>query len=430
MKILWITNIPIGLLSIKINGNKANGLWMDASLQQFINNEEHNIAIVTTGKVKKTLYLEDKQVTYWLLPGGNASVYKRKSDVSKKEWLEIFIKEKPDIIQIWGTEYGHSYNALLIAKERNIPTVIYMQGVIDAIARYCVANMTIRELFHAITLRDLYRRKPLITERSRFERNAKREKELMRLAEACIVENKWCDLHCRILAPESEIYYIPLDLNQVFYEYQWDVSKAEQHSIMCNASGYPAKGLHIMLKALVILKAKYPDVILYVPGPFIPCGDKLIERQKSLGYRVYITDIIKKLDLKKNIIFTGALTPEEIARKLSMVRVFVMASAIENHSSSLKEAMTVGTPCVSSDVGGVSEYVINDVNGFLYRFEEYEKLAYHISQLFNKSELCLKFSEKCRTDTAKSKVNVDIYKQFTSVYEQLIEIKDAEYRSV
>ena len=56
-------------------------------------------------------------------------------------------------------------------------------------------------------------------------------------------------------------------------------------------------------------------------------------------------------------------------------RVFVLSSSIENHASSLKEAMMVGTPSIATFVGGVPEYVRHGENGFLYRFEEYEIMA-------------------------------------------------------
>ena len=44
--------------------------------------------------------------------------------------------------------------------------------------------------------------------------------------------------------------------------------------------------------------------------------------------------------------------------------------------------MIVGTPCISSYVGGIPEYLQHNVNGLLYRFEEYEILASHIIKIF------------------------------------------------
>ena len=35
---------------------------------------------------------------------------------------------------------------------------------------------------------------------------------------------------------------------------------------MCSAANYPIKGLHMLLKALTIVKAYYPDVKLFIPG--------------------------------------------------------------------------------------------------------------------------------------------------------------------
>ena len=59
------------------------------------------------------------------------------------------------------------------------------------------------------------------------------------------------------------------------------------------------------------------------------------------------------------------------AQEMETANVFVMPSSIENHSSTLIEAMIVGVPCVASDVGGISELITHGKTGFLYRFEEY-----------------------------------------------------------
>lgn len=66
--------------------------------------------------------------------------------------------------------------------------------------------------------------------------------------------------------------------------------------------------------------------------------------------------------------------------------LFVSASAIENHFSSLREAMSVGVPCVSSAVGGIPEYAVDGDNCSLYPFSDADALAKKIKELFENDQ--------------------------------------------
>ena len=109
-----------------------------------------------------------------------------------------------------------------------------------------------------------------------------------------------------------------------------------------------------------------------------------------------------------------------MATKMAQCNCFVMSSAIENHSSTLKEAMTVGVPCVASYVGGVPEYAISERNCLLYRFEDYEVMALHIMRLFESDDLCEKLSVNARNDMAASKQKNDFFTISKDIYESII----------
>lgn len=128
----------------------------------------------------------------------------------------------------------------------------------------------------------------------------------------------------------------------------------QKHTVMCPAADYPIKGLHMLMKALAIVKQRYPEVKLYIPGTPLKPTDTLKAKLKQSGYARLIATTIRDMGLQDNMIYTGRLTADEMAQKMASVNCFAMTSAIENHSSTLKEAMTVGAPCVASYVGGVS----------------------------------------------------------------------------
>ena len=97
-----------------------------------------------------------------------------------------------------------------------------------------------------------------------------------------------------------------------------------------------------------------------------------------------------------------------------------MPSAIENHSSSLKEAMMVGMPCVSSKVGGVPEYVNHGENGYLYNFEDYTVLAEYISRIFDDDNLALELSKNAHDTIKQMHDSDDVLKNIVDIYGKLV----------
>jgi len=421
MNVLWITNIPIGDISKEMFSKPMGGLWMDALLFQLKGSDAIHHVIITTIDTNFTIEKEYKGTKYYLLPGGNPVSYKRDDNEARNEWTNIINKESIDFILVWGTEYSHAIPALEVAKKLNVPSVIYIQGIMKAISRFADGLVPFSKIFRYTTLRDIYRGQIWAHQDKWFAKHAIVEDRLIKLSDGVIVENNWAEIFCKSINPELTIYRVPLNINSVFYNEKWDYINVIPHSIISNASGPAYKGIHITLHALTLIKKKYPDVKLYIPGKSMMTGN-ILSRQKVPGYWNYITDFIKNHKLESNVEFTGYLTQTQLAKKLSETNVFVLSSSIENHSSSLKEAMAVGTPSVVSQVGGVSEYFVYGECGFSYRYEEYECLAGYICKLFEDTDLCAKFSATSRIK-ARLISEEDIASMILSMYNDLYENK-------
>lgn len=399
-RILWIVNVPLNPVSIFLSGKPSNGVWIEALLEGFKDNGDFKLIIATTANVKKTEKLYENGVLYYILPDSFPTAgYNENKPSNIKAWKNLLGDEKPDLIQIWGTEFTHGLCALRQAKD--IPSVIYMQGYVGSIARHYLAGMTDAELRSSVTFRNILKQDSILKQQKRYYVQQEKEKEMFCLSGRIISENEWCSMSVKAICPQIEVYNCPLSVNHIFSEHSWDIEKAEKHSIICNASGYPLKGLHMMLRAAALLKNKYPDLKLYVPGTKVASDGSLKGYIKKQGYTKYIEKLIKKLGVEENIVWLGNLTQDKLASCYERARAFVLCSSIENHSSSLKEAMMVGTPCVASSVGGVPEYVRHGENGFLYRFEEYEIMAGYVERIFEDDKLSQSLSEAGRHDMMK-----------------------------
>ena len=420
MKILWIVNTPIDILGEKLYGKRANGLWMDALLADYRKHGGFELVVATTAKVDATLRFEGEDAVFYALPDNVPVLYNCERSSNKIAWDDLINKEKPDLIQVWGTEFSHGLCALKSAKKYNIPAVIYMQGYLGSIARHYLAGITNKEIRKNITVRDFFKHDSILDQQSKFFASIQREKEEFALSGRIICENDWCELSVRTVAPDIKVYRCPLSISEIFLSSEWKIENCERHSIICNASGYPLKGLHMLLNAVALLKEKYPDIKLYVPGEKLAGKQSFIWWLRKRGYRKYIENLIKKLDLENNVVWLGYLPQNALAVQYSKANVFVMCSAIENHSSSLKEAMLVGLPSVAAAVGGVPEYVRHGENSFLYRFEEYDIAAAYIDRLFSDDDLAAGISKAGRADMMKLHENNNVFNRILEIYREIL----------
>ncbi|WP_179009487.1 glycosyltransferase family 4 protein [Winogradskyella forsetii] len=107
------------------------------------------------------------------------------------------------------------------------------------------------------------------------------------------------------------------------------------------------------VKVLFELKRNYPDAILCMVGP---------DRDGSLKS---VKELVKVLNLEKNIEFTGVLAKDVWHKKSEEYDVFINTSNVDNMPVSIIEAMALGLPVVSTNVGGIKHLVNDKISGFL-----------------------------------------------------------------
>jgi len=389
MRIVWVTNLPIGSLAEKLGVTASSGSWIYAALKE-ITIPSNEVFVITTCKIKDKIAIKENNVTFIGLPTGDPSAFsvcKRTEGIWRNELADL----KPDVLQVWGTEYRHAIVAL-----KTCPNLckkyIYVQGIMDSIYKNYYGGISRISLLKCTSIIELLTNKTLFCARKKALENAKIEKESISLSDGVILETEWSSNYCNIINPSKKIYKHKLPLNQAFCLANWSVGTVERHSIFTSASDYPLKGLQYLIEALYYIKRRYPDVILYVPGAIIKREFTIKEYIRQRAYRKYLRSIIERYDLWDNVRFVGILSSQEMANYMSKANVFVCSSVIENHSSTLREAMLVGTPCISGAVGGIPEYLINNQNGLLVDPEDDIALAGNIIKIFENDELAMKLS--------------------------------------
>lgn len=73
-----------------------------------------------------------------------------------------------------------------------------------------------------------------------------------------------------------------------------------------------------------------------------------------------------------------------------------IGSSIENSPNSLGEAMLLGVPVVTSDVGGVKNMINHGVEGYVYPADEPYMLAHYVMEIFTSESKTIEMSQEAR----------------------------------
>lgn len=102
-----------------------------------------------------------------------------------------------------------------------------------------------------------------------------------------------------------------------------------------------------------------------------------------------------KLGVESNVNFLSNLSHSQIAKVLSSTDLYIQPSSREGVPNALAEAMASGCCCISRDVGGVSDLIDDQINGFLFNTD---------SELFVLVEKVLKFDDLKVRHSARKKI--------------------------
>ncbi|ACH38796.2 glycosyltransferase [Citrifermentans bemidjiense Bem] len=103
---------------------------------------------------------------------------------------------------------------------------------------------------------------------------------------------------------------------------------------------------------------------------------------------------VARLGLEEVVHFTGHRN--DLRDVYVSFDVFLMTSVTEGLPNTLLEAMALGVPSVSTDVGGIPELLYDGEGGYLAPAGDAERLALRVLELLASVELRERFSRECR----------------------------------
>lgn len=385
MKVLWLSNCIL-----TTQQTASTGTWLQTMSAELASSGEVELYNITFGNVAKVTQSNCGAIGQWIVP-----MSKLREGLPAQEIVDaicnIAEQVSPDLIHIWGVEF---YWGLLSSRGLlRFPVLLEIQGLRYTCADAYYAGMSVKEILNSISWIDLifaYRR--IDKQRRSHKEWGQYEKEMLSSHMYISTQSDWVR---RVINPycrkDANIFETKMALRAEFLASQpWQYPEGDTIQLLSISSmAVPYKGVHMVLKAVALLKENYPSIKIKLVGDYMQHRLSL----RKIGYVKYIERLIDKLGIQDNVEFTGPLSAPELVREMHRSYAVVHSSFVESYSLSLAESMAVGVPCVISYAGGMSELAENEVSGLFYSPCDYRECASQIERIILDRKLALRISE-------------------------------------
>ena len=309
--------------------------------------------------------------------------------------LKVYAKVKPDILNFQNFNVL-SFPMLWAAKLMGIPTIFSVYDfwcicptgtLIDNKGRRCrIFNSILCEKCNFVPpqfrlIKKLGLLKPMLFIREKIFKISLKQFDAF-----IVLSTFWVDILKKYGIDEKKINVIPLPIEGNIKIKK--NRKVERNSILFVGWIDRRKGSFTVVRAMKKILKNVPNAKLYLIGPI---GE---ESQKKK-----IDDYINKNKLEKNIKFLGKMPHQQVLDFMQKVEVITIPEQWEiAWPIALTEAMAVAKPTVSSNIGGIPDFIDAGKNGFLAEPTDYNDFANKIIWFLKNKRKAKKMGMQARKD--------------------------------
>ncbi len=169
---------------------------------------------------------------------------------------------------------------------------------------------------------------------------------------------------------------------------------------------FPLKGHDQLMDAAPEIVKRIPNVRFFLIGDGILL-EQLQERARQNG-------------ILDNFVFAGLIDRTRIPEMISAMDVVVHTSLREGLARVLPQSLAMGKPCVSFDIDGAREVVINDKTGYLVEAFDSIGLANGVARLLENEELRKQLGENGRRHVDPNFRTEKMVADISEVYQMLL----------
>jgi len=432
MKVLWVCNIMLPVIAQALGeAYSVREGWLSGILGRLLeaDAEVRNGSKLTLGVCfpkssepvdfaeRLTLGSSGRKVACYGF-SENLTAPEEYEEALESRFAKILQDFQPDLIHIFGTEFGHAY-ACAKAFGRPERTLLGIQGLCCSIAENYYADLP-ASVVKSVTLRDLLRKDSIRQQQQKFVRRSQREEMTIRLAGHITGRTAFDRSVTQKINPDAVYHKMNETMRASFYEGSWSLADCRRHEIFISQADYPLKGFHYLLQAMPKILEKAPDAVIKVAGNSILGTGGLKSRLKIPAYGRYLKRLMKKYGLEGRIEVLGRMQEEQMKQAYLSCHVFVCPSAVENSPNSVAEAQLLGVPVAASNAGGIPSVVEDQRSGLLFEKGNAAMLAQAVCRIFENDAFAQRLSDSERSFASQKYDGDANYRRLLQIYEEIV----------
>lgn len=410
MRVLWLSACAPARYT---QGVKVIGGWQD-SVESIVSREK-SVKLAVVFPVSKDVESKIENGVYYCPMYTHLLWYEKLKvktsayvfiEKQLKKALEVIEEFNPNVIQVFGTEFGYG----LIAKYTKIPVVVHIQG---AMIPYDNANYPPGyngyTYFKAVKGNPLRLLNHYILSKFRDSR-VRMEKEVWRYVNHYMGRTEWDKAVSGVMHPDRTYFHVEEALRPVFLsgKYNWMPPKDGKIRLVSTGCSTLWKGPDMMLKTAKILKQIGVEFEWNVCGHMPNEHRMIVEYHEGISFR----------ETEINIL--GMTPPDQLADLLCHSTIYVHTSYIDNSPNSICEAQCIGIPIISTNVGGISSLIHNGIDGILVPANDPYQMAFQIVTLCSDTKRLRELSESAKAKAMERHRSENILVQLKSCYSSII----------
>jgi glycosyltransferase involved in cell wall biosynthesis len=147
---------------------------------------------------------------------------------------------------------------------------------------------------------------------------------------------------------------------------------------------YHRKGLETLLRSIPPVLKEFDNVKFAISGK----GFKKKEEN--------LKNLAKELDIEDYVKFLGYVPDEKLPRLYSASDIFVLPAIYENFPFAILEAQSTGLPVISTNVGGIPEFLVDNENGFVIEPRDPKQLTQKLLTLLQNPKFAKEMGNRGR----------------------------------
>ena len=391
MRVLWFANAPSDEAYTHLMGRTQNqASWIVALHEEISQMANIEMGFVFQWPVKKLTSFKIAKTLYFIVPVEfnffdrvkNNYLHLVESDRQEAIYLEIVKEYNPDVIHIFGTENNFGY----IQKTTTIPCVVQMQGIINNYKLYYFQSISSKIVLRYSGFVKLLKRSTYFDHFLKFNKQAAREKTILSYTKNVIGFTEFDKRIASLLGNEINYYYIPWLLRKPFYDDKWEYPKHKRFRVIAVMNPNIYKGLETVYRVSMILNELFPNRFEFAVAGISEVS--VINKLTIKSLKISHTNV--------NIKFLGNIDADKLKFELLSSHVYLHPSLCDTSPNSICEAMIMGMPVISTNVGGIPSLIEDQKTGFLVQSLDYFSVASVLKELMLSPEQCIQIGKNAR----------------------------------